>query len=134
LKKCSFTLEEDLKLFKLHKIYGNKWAEIKKAFADRSFDQLKNRFNCAIKKNSVLYEGVINSTKGGDNKEEEIRIRSLSHRDSSLGEAVMWGRIDLSPCKYDSYFEIVLKSFEEDSDFKFSDNQNGFYFDDVNCL
>jgi hypothetical protein len=80
-----------------------------------------------------LYEGVINPTKGGDNEEEEILIRSLSHRDSSLGEAVMWGRIDLSLCKYDSNFEIVLKS-EENSNFKFSDNQNGFFFDDVNCL
>jgi hypothetical protein len=132
LKKCPFSLEEDLKLLQLHRKYGNKWAEIKKAFIDRSFDQLKNRFNSAIKKNVLLYEGIVNSPKVCNN-EEEVQIGSTYHYDTNLGVATMKDGIDFLQ-NYDFNFETIFKGFEMSIESDFSDNHYSFAFDGVHCL
>ena len=51
LNKKKFTIQEDIKLIKLYKIYGNKWAKIKEFFKNRTTEMIKNRFHSSIKKN-----------------------------------------------------------------------------------
>ena len=49
LIRKNFTLDEDLKIFDLHKRYGNCWTQFKKHLPGRSADMIKNRFNSSIK-------------------------------------------------------------------------------------
>ena len=55
LNKKKFTIQEDIKLIKLFKIYGNKWAKIKEFFKNRTTEMIKNRFHSSIKKKYQNY-------------------------------------------------------------------------------
>ena len=55
LNKKKFTIQEDIKLIKLYKIYGNKWAKIKEFFKNRTTEMIKNRFHSSIKKKYQNY-------------------------------------------------------------------------------
>ena len=55
LNKKKFTIQEDIKLIKLYKIYGNKWAKIKEFFKNRTTEMIKNRFHSSITKNYQNY-------------------------------------------------------------------------------
>ena len=50
IRKDAWTTEEDLKLIELHEMYGNKWADIAKTLAGRTDNQIKNRWNSALRR------------------------------------------------------------------------------------
>jgi len=56
IKKGKFSLDEDLKLLKMYKKLGPKWATIAKFFENRTADMVKNRFHSSIKKNLQYLE------------------------------------------------------------------------------
>jgi myb proto-oncogene protein len=48
IKQGNFTVEEDLLIFDLHRVYGNRWAKIHEYLPTRSADMIKNRFKSSI--------------------------------------------------------------------------------------
>jgi hypothetical protein len=58
LDKSRLSLDEDLLLIKLQKIYGNKWTKLSEYFPRRSIDALKNRFHSTLKRNAKLYNVI----------------------------------------------------------------------------
>jgi hypothetical protein len=82
LDKSRFSLNEDLLLINLQKIYGNKWTTLREYFPRRSIDALKNRFNSTLKKNAKLYNVIkycshSNITSEGNCGKEEYKAREL---------------------------------------------------------
>lgn len=67
IKKEKFSLEEDLRLLKLHGIYGNKWVKLVKFFPGRSADKLKNRYNSSIKNKATLLKCIDSLSNTKDN-------------------------------------------------------------------
>ena len=58
IKKGKFTIEEDLKLLKLNRKLGTRWATISKYFENRTADMIKNRYHSSIKKNLKFLEDL----------------------------------------------------------------------------
>lgn len=53
IKRSEWTEEEDILLFELQRVIGNKWAEIAKIIPRRSENNIKNRFNSKAKKKYI---------------------------------------------------------------------------------
>ncbi|KAG7553447.1 SANT/Myb domain [Arabidopsis thaliana x Arabidopsis arenosa] len=66
IKRTPWTREEELILVQAQREHGNKWAEIAKLLSGRTENNIKNHWNCSVKKRlkqfpSNLFSGVINS-------------------------------------------------------------------------
>ena len=67
-----FTIEEDVKILKLQKKFGNKWTLISKIKKNRTKDMIKHRFLFHIKKNLNFYDKKINEEKDLSFLDEEF--------------------------------------------------------------
>ena len=66
LKKEKFSIEEDKKVLKWYKVYGNAWSKIAKKIKGRTGDMVKNRFYSSLKNH--IDDINDNSKDTGDNK------------------------------------------------------------------
>lgn len=65
LKKEKFSFEENKKIIKWYKIFGNSWSKIAKKLKGRTGDMVKNRFYSSLKNHLDDYDDII------DEKEEK---------------------------------------------------------------
>ena len=65
VRRDKWTVEEEYKILKLWKELGSKWHEISLNVEGRTEIQVKNRFNCLIKKDTQ-------SSQGGKNQSEIV--------------------------------------------------------------
>lgn len=64
INKSEWTLEEDRKLLEAHEVMGNKWAEIAKVLPGRTDNQIKNRWNSALRRELRKLNRLANKQKG----------------------------------------------------------------------
>jgi len=64
INKGEWTLEEDLAMIKVHETVGNRWAEIAKALPGRTDNQIKNRWNSALRRELRKLNRLANKQKG----------------------------------------------------------------------
>ncbi|XP_073223329.1 transcription factor MYB3R-1 isoform X2 [Cicer arietinum] len=62
IKRTAWTKEEELILINNHQIYGNRWAEIAKFLPGRSENNIKNHWNCSLKKRVDQLKDSMNTT------------------------------------------------------------------------
>ena len=58
-KRGKFNEEEDKKILKYHKIYGNEWSKIAKKMKTRTGDMIKNRFYSSLKKEVINKKSLL---------------------------------------------------------------------------
>jgi len=58
IKKGKWTILEDIVLLEKQKEIGNKWSEISHYLNGRTENQIKNRFNCLLRKGSLTDENI----------------------------------------------------------------------------
>lgn len=59
VKREKFTLNEELRLYKLQKEHGNRWSYFTEFFPGRTADGLKNRFNSSIRGKRAQYKLIL---------------------------------------------------------------------------
>merc|ERR1719181_457699 len=64
INKSEWSLEEDQKLLKAHETMGNKWADIAKALPGRTDNQIKNRWNSALRRELRKLNRLANKQRG----------------------------------------------------------------------
>ena len=82
LKKDKFTKEEDRKVVKWYKVYGNSWCRIAKKIKGRTGDMVKNRFYSSLKNHLDEFdeeEKEIKKKKGRKKEKEKTGKRIKRH-------------------------------------------------------
>ena len=64
INKGEWTIDEDKKLLEAHVTMGNKWAEIAKVLPGRTDNQIKNRWNSALRRELRKLNRLANKQKG----------------------------------------------------------------------
>ena len=64
IDKGEWTIEEDKLLLEAHKSKGNRWAEIAKMISGRTDNQIKNRWNSALRRELRKLNRLANKQKG----------------------------------------------------------------------
>lgn len=90
ISKSEWTLEEDMKLVRLHALHGNKWAFLSQYFPGRTDNMIKNRWNTTLSKNSAAFCRMLDacerkSKKKGLGKQEEQGLESRNFDRLSFG-------------------------------------------------
>ena len=82
LKKDKFTKEEDRKVVKWYKVYGNSWCRIAKKIKGRTGDMVKNRFYSSLKNHLDEFdeeENEIKKKKGRKKEKDKTGKRIKRH-------------------------------------------------------
>lgn len=73
LKKDKFSIEEDKKVIKWYKVYGNAWCKIAKKIKGRTGDMVKNRFYSSLKNHIDDYDALFDNNEKGTKKKRKYR-------------------------------------------------------------
>ena len=71
LKKEKLSFEENKKIIKWYKIFGNSWSKIAKKLKGRTGDMVKNRFYSSLKNHLDDYDDIIDEK--GKRKKRNIK-------------------------------------------------------------
>ena len=86
LKKDKFSIEEDRKVVKWYKVYGNAWCRIAKKIKGRTGDMVKNRFYSSLKNHLDDFDEEEENVKEGRKK------RRYKKRKSTKKETMITGK------------------------------------------
>ena len=78
ISKKKWTLEEDIKIVKLHLIHGNRWCDIAKEVTGRTDNAIKNRFNSNLTKR--LHEEPFSSILDGTLVDSKVPTVTLPEK------------------------------------------------------
>ena len=73
LKKDKFSIEEDKKVIKWYKVYGNAWCKIAKKIKGRTGDMVKNRFYSSLKNHIDDYDDLFDDNEKDTTKKRKYR-------------------------------------------------------------
>ena len=77
LKKEKFSFEENKKIIKWYKIFGNSWSKIAKKLKGRTGDMVKNRFYSSLKNHLDDYDDIIDEK--GRRKKRKYKKRNKAN-------------------------------------------------------
>ena len=81
LKKEKFSDDEDRKVLKWYKVYGNSWSKIAKKIKGRTGDMVKNRFYSSLKNHiDDVNESDVNNNNNSNGKEGEKTLKKKRKR------------------------------------------------------
>lgn len=83
VRRDKWTVEEEYKILKLWKDLGSKWHEISLQIEGRTEIQVKNRFNCLIKKDSQR-----NTAGQGQSDVVDRLLEMMLEKNASLAETI----------------------------------------------
>ena len=79
LKKEKLSFEENKKIIKWYKIFGNSWSKIAKKLKGRTGDMVKNRFYSSLKNHLDDYDDIIDEK--GKRKKRKYKKRNKTNKD-----------------------------------------------------
>ena len=105
LKKEKLSFEENKKIIKWYKIFGNSWSKIAKKLKGRTGDMVKNRFYSSLKNHLDDYDDIIDEK--GKRKKRKYKKRNKTNKDITTGKRIK--RKYIKKQKKTQIFKIVLR-------------------------
>ena len=119
LKKEKLSFEENKKIIKWYKIFGNSWSKIAKKLKGRTGDMVKNRFYSSLKNHLDDYDDIIDEK--GKRKKRKYKKRNKTNKDITTGKRIK--RKYIKKTKEDTNIQNSLENIKSNSENSTATNQ-----------